>query len=109
MTHGQLANGIGSAIAMITSGIFILVWTLVGKWWRTPTGRFMVVKAGAIMLTGMITVWLTLTDFASSWDILRYIQAGLWVLVSWAFVHHTRMVWIINKKERADVDRSPGA
>lgn len=100
MTGGQLANGIGSAIAMVTSGVFVTTWTVVGKWWKTSTGRFMVVKASAIGLTGIITVWLTLTDFASSWDALRYVQAGLWFLVSLAFIHHTRMLVKVNRKEQ---------
>lgn len=100
MTGGQVANGVGSALAMVTSGTFIVTWTLLGKWWRTSTGRFMVVKAGAIALTGVITVWLTLTDFALSWDPLRYVQAGLWVLVSASFMHHTRVLWKINRAKK---------
>jgi hypothetical protein len=97
MTGGQVANGLGSAAAMVTSAVFILTWTAVGRWWKTWTGRFMILKAGAISFTGIITVWLTLVDFASNWDPLRYIQAGLWFTVSVAFMHHTRQVWKINR------------
>ena len=99
MTGGQIANGLGSAFAMVSSAVFILTWTAVGKWWRTWTGRFMILKAGAISLTGVLTVWLTLVDFAASWDALRYIQAGLWYTVSVAFIHHTRQVWRINREK----------
>jgi len=98
MTNGQVANGIGSAIAMVTSATFIVVWTIYGRWYRTSTGRFMVMKAGAICLTGVITVWLTLSDFQSEWDPLRYVQAGLWVSISIAFVQHTVTIWKVNRK-----------
>lgn len=97
MTSGQVANGIGSAVAMVTSGTFIIVWTIYGQWYKTSTGRFMVMKAGAICLTGVITVWLTLTDFQSEWDPLRYVQAGLWGAVSIAFIQHTITLWKINR------------
>lgn len=102
MTGGQEANGIGSAIAAATSGIFIIVWTIYGRWYKTSTGRFMVIKAGAICLTGIITVWLTLTDFQNDWDILRYLQAGLWVTVSIAFVQHTVMVVRVNRTKESE-------
>lgn len=98
MTGGQWANGVGSALAMATSGIFIITWTVVGNWWRTPTGRFMVLKAACICLTGVLTVALTVTGFTTDWDCLRYIQSALWFLVSIAFLHHTRMVWRVNHK-----------
>jgi hypothetical protein len=104
MTGGQFANGVGSFLAMITSGAFILVWTWYGTWWRTSTGRFMVMKAAAICFAGVITVWLTLTGFKPDVDSLRYIQAGIWAAVSVAFVHHTRMVWKINRKKKVDDD-----
>lgn len=107
MTGGQIANGIGSALAMATSGIFVITWTVVGTWWTSSTGRFMVMKAGAIFLTGVITVWLTLTDFAASWDALRYIQAGLWALISVAFIHHTRMVHRVNRRSDDDDTTDP--
>lgn len=99
MTGGQIANGIGSAVALVTSGTFILAWTIVGRWWKTSTGRFMVMKAGAICLTGIITVWLTLVEFTNDWDALRWVQGGLWVLISLAFIHHTVMVICVNRKK----------
>lgn len=96
MTGGQLANGIGSALAMFTSGLFILVWSLVGRWWKTPVGRFMVIKAGAIFAAGSLTVVLTVFKFNPNVDVLRYVQAGIWGAVSLAFLHHTRMIWKVN-------------
>jgi hypothetical protein len=102
MTGGQVANGLGSAIALLSSGVFILTWTVVGKWWRTSTGRFMVMKAGAICLTGIITVWLTAVDFGRGWDALRYVQGGLWLLISVAFIHHTRVLYHINRKKKVE-------
>lgn len=98
MTAGQIANGIGSFVAMLTSGAFILVWTFTGSWWRTSTGRFMIMKAGAICAAGVITVTLTITGFKPNVDLLRDIQAGIWVAVSLAFMHHTRMIWKLNRK-----------
>jgi hypothetical protein len=100
MTSGQVANGIGSALAMVSSGVFIVTWTAVGRWWKTPTGRFMVAKAAAICFTGVITVSLTLADFSASQDWMRWVQGSLWVTVSVAFIHHTRMVYRVNRKER---------
>lgn len=99
MTSGQVANGIASAVALVTSATFIIVWTVLGRWYRTSTGRFMVMQAGAICLTGVITVWLTVTDFESEWDPLRYIQAGLWVAISVAFIQHTVTLWKVNRKK----------
>lgn len=102
MTVGQIANGIGSFLAMLTSGIFIIVWTIVGKWWKTPTGRFMVLKAGAIFAAGVLTVTLTVAKFTPNVDVLRDIQAGIWAAVSVAFVHHTRMLIRVNRKKKQD-------
>lgn len=99
MTNGQVANGIASAVAMVTSGLFIVTWTIYGRWYKTSMGRFMVMKAGAICLTGVITVWLTLTDFQSEWDTLRYVQAGLWFAISVAFIQHTVTLWKVNRKK----------
>jgi hypothetical protein len=107
MTGGQVANGIGSAIVMVTSGLYVLVWTFYGGWFRSRIGRFVVMKAAAICLTGVITVSLTLTDFGKQSDWLRYIQAGLWIVMSIAFVHHTRLVWKVNRKGmKHDADRA---
>jgi len=99
MTGGQIANGIGSAMAMVTAGSYIVVWTLYGGWFRSRIGRFVILKAAAICLTGVITVALTLSDFGARVDWLRYIQAMLWLLVSIAFIHHTRLVWKINHRK----------
>lgn len=100
MTGGQAVNATASAIVATTSLTFIIVWTIVGRWYKTSVGRFMVMKASAICLTGGLTVWLTLTGF--NWDALRYVQASLWLAVSGAFVHHTMMVYRINRKEHHD-------
>lgn len=100
MTVGQIANGIGSFLAMLTSGIFIIVWTLLGSWWRTSTGRFMVMKAGAIFMAGVLTVALTLLKFTPNVDVLRDIQAGIWALISLAFIHHTRMLIRVNREKK---------
>lgn len=104
MTVGQLANGIGSFLAMVTSGIFIIVWSLVGKWWKTPTGRFMIMKAGAICAAGVLTVSLTITGFKPNVDILRDIQAVIWVAVSVAFIHHTRMLLKLRREREKKSD-----
>lgn len=98
MTGGQLANALGSALATITSGVFIVTWSAVGKWWRTSTGRFMVMKASAICAAGVLTVALTFLSFQSDVDWLRYVLAAIWTSISIAFVHHTVMVWKINRK-----------
>lgn len=100
MTGGQIANGVGSLLAMMTSGIFILTWTVTGKWWRTSIGRFMIIKAGAIFMAGFLTVWLTISGFKPDVDILRYIQAGIWAAVSVAFTQHTYLLWINRRKDR---------
>lgn len=97
MTGGQLANGLASMLVLISSSLLILIWTKVGSWWTTSVGRFMILKAAAIGFTGFLTVALTLARFASDWDFLRYIQAVLWILVSLAFLHHTRLVWKLNR------------
>lgn len=103
MTGGQLANGVGSALVMVTSGSYILLWTLYGGWFRSRIGRFVILKATAIFFTGIITVALTLSGFNQDVDWLRYIQAILWVMVSIAFIHHTRAVWKVNhRKEKID-------
>jgi hypothetical protein len=106
MTGGQIANGIGSAIAMVTSGVFIATYSAVAPWHKSSLGRFMMVKAAAICLTGVITVTLTIKDFTSHSDWLRYIQASLWVMVSVAFVHHTSLVWRLqHRRKTGDKDR----
>lgn len=103
MTGGQAANGIGSALVMLTSGSYIVIWTFYGGWFRSRIGRFVILKATAIFLTGIITVALTLGDFSKGVDWLRYIQAVLWVMASIAFIHHTRVVWKVNhRKEKID-------
>lgn len=102
MTGGQLANGLGSALVTVTSGLYILVWTFYGGWFRSRIGRFVILKAAAICLTGIITVALTIMDFNDQSDWLRYVQAALWVLVSIAFMHHVRLVWRVNKKGSHD-------
>jgi O-antigen/teichoic acid export membrane protein len=95
-----LANGIGSAAATITSWAFICSYTIFARWWKNPIGRFMVMKAAAICMTGVITISLTVTGFTEPWDWLRYVQAGLWGLVSLAFIHHTRLVWKVNRRKK---------
>lgn len=102
MTAGQIANGIGSFLAMLTSGLFIVTWTIVGSWWKTSTGRFMVMKAGAIFMAGVLTVALTVARFTVDVDVLRDIQAGIWSLISLAFIHHTRMLIRVNRKKNED-------
>lgn len=102
MTPGQIANGIGSFLAMMTSGIFIVTWTLVGKWWKTSIGRFMIIKASAIFAAGLLTVLLTLGGFTPNVDMLRDIQAGIWAAVSIAFLQHTHLLWTNRKKVRKD-------
>lgn len=99
MTDGQVANGVGSFFAMVTSGTFIVVWTIVGKWWKTQVGRFMVMKASAIFMAGLLTVMLTVTEFESDADWLRYTQAVIWVAVSVVFVAHTRLLWKVNRED----------
>lgn len=103
MTGGQVANGVGSAIVAVSGLSFIVFWTIFGRWYRTSTGRFMVMKAAAISVSGILTLWLTLGGFAISWDFLRYIQAGLWVMISLAFLHHTVQIYTLYRKEKEKV------
>lgn len=107
MTGGQLANGVGSALVTLASAAFILSYGILAKPYRTSIGRFMVLKALGICFTGVITVTLTLNDFAIQVDWLRYIQAGLWFIVASAYIYHTSMVWKSQLKGKRNVSQSP--
>lgn len=107
MTGGQLANGIGSGIVTIASASFILSYGTLARFYKSSIGRFMVLKAVGIFFTGLITVILTANNFATSVDWLRYIQAGLWMIVASAYVYHTSMVWKSQLKGRAHDSQDP--
>lgn len=98
MTTGQFFNGFASGLVMVVSFIFILSYCLTARWWKSSTGRFLMIKAVGIFLTGVITVSLTLSDFTPSSDWLRLVQAGLWTLIAAAYAHHIWMMWRVQGK-----------
>lgn len=54
MTTGQTVNLCGSAVALLGSLSFVVVYSAVAPWWRSRVGRLLVSKALAIV--GFMTV-----------------------------------------------------
>jgi hypothetical protein len=104
MTGGQLANGIGSAMAATSSLIFILAYSLMARWYKTFTGRFMVAKAAGVFFTCLITIALTANDFTAGVDWLRYVQAAVWVLIGSAYISHIYLIWITQRRQNDHQD-----
>lgn len=98
MTTGQLLNGLASALVMVVSLVFIISYLVLAKWYKSSTGRFLMIKAVGICLTGAITVSLTLRDFQVDSDWLRWAQAGLWTIIAAAYAHHIWLMWRIQRK-----------
>lgn len=102
MTGGQLANGLGSCLVTIASATFIVSYGVLARFYKTQLGRFMILKAVGICLTGLITVALTVANFTTGYDWLRYIQAGLWTIIALAYINHTTFVWRSQLRRRHD-------
>lgn len=93
MTGGQLANGIGSGIAGAFSATFVVTYTILAKWHKSAIGRFMILMAAGVFFTCFITLNITSKGFSPSADWLRYIQAGLWVIIGATYAFHSWQVW----------------
>lgn len=100
MTHGQIANGIGSAFTAICGLVFILSYSLLARWYRSIDGRMMMVLGTGITFTCVLTVSMTLHDFTKSIDYLRFIQAGLIVTVGFTLLFYSIRVWRLQYKRR---------
>lgn len=98
MTLGQLINGLASGLVMAVSLVFIISYTILARWYKSSTGRFLMIKAVGICLTGAITVSLTLQDFTVGSDWLRIAQAGLWTIIAAAYAHHVWLMWRVQRK-----------
>lgn len=97
MNLAMFANFVGCVFAAISSGAFILVWSIVGNWWKTSIGRFMIIKAAALFvasfLSAVLYVMMELTNYNPPMVPLLYLQTAIWLAVSVAFVHHTYLFW----------------
>jgi hypothetical protein len=98
MTGGQLANGIGSAVAALSSGGFILTYGVLARWYRTVTGRFLMVLAVSTLATCFITLNITAKGFTSQADWLRYLQAVVWISIGATYIYQSWLVWKEQRK-----------
>jgi hypothetical protein len=89
MTPGEMVNLWGSVIALVGCLSFVAVYSLLARWWRTPIGRLLVIKALAIAAFMAISISATLFEadvavlrivrgiLAALFGALMFYQAGL--------------------------------
>ncbi|WP_030248044.1 hypothetical protein [Streptomyces sp. NRRL S-455] len=75
MTTGETVNLAGSVIALVGCLSFVLVYTLLARWWRTLVGRLLVIKALAIAAFMAISIGVTV--FRADVEVLRIVRGIL--------------------------------
>lgn len=106
MTPGQMANGYASGFIAVTGSTFVIVYATLARWWRSTDGRMMMALGMTVALTGMLTTTLTIQGFTAGGDFLRFIQAGLLLVVGFTFLLYSIRVWRMQvRRRRTNHDR----
>lgn len=98
LTPGQVANGAAAGFTALAGLIFITSYALSARWWKSLEGRLMMLLGGAISMTCLLTLSLTIVGFHNDDDWLRFIQATLVIAVGGCFIYYTIMVWKLQKR-----------
>jgi cytochrome c biogenesis protein CcdA len=93
MTPGQMANGLASGFIAATGSAFVIIYGVLAKLWKSVDGRMLMTLGLTVAFTGVLTTTLTIQGFTAGGDFLRFIQAGLLVIVGLLFLLYSVRVW----------------
>jgi hypothetical protein len=90
MTSGETVNLWGSTLALIGSTAFVVVYSLLTRWWRDPVGRLLVIKALAIAMFMAISI--CVTAFGVDVEALRMLRGVLAALFGALMLYQAGLV-----------------
>lgn len=93
MTPAEMVNVTFSGVVAATAAVFVITYHRLAPWRSTPTGWYLMSFAGAIGGLALYTVVITAVGLNGvPAMVLRYIRAGLLLVVAALFIQGTRKV-----------------